>query len=157
MKINQILFILLVLFFPLTLCIGSLTFSEEKKELKFYVKGKGFDSIHNYKLAILKQKIIEAIPTDKKYYFGEFLSSLSDAFSYENTKEYSENDLKSVFQDISESLIDKAIERPEADDFKGMQEMIDDYKKSGAYVIEPDKVKTIMIDKSSKEDSRKKR
>ncbi len=62
-----------------------------------------------------------------------------------------------MFQDICESLINKSIERPQENDVEGMQEMIDDFKKSGSYVIEPSKVKTIMIDKSSKKKAVEKR
>ena len=157
MKSKIVLVLSLISCFCSVFFFESISFSKDKKELEIFVKGKKFDSFHSYKLIILKQKVLESIPREKEGHIKEFIGNLSDILSYEKTREFSEKDLKDLFKEVYNSLGNDEIERPKGDELEDMQEMLEDYNKSGSYVIDPDKVKTIIIDSSSKKKSRKKR
>jgi len=136
----------------LMLCYLGLSFAEDKADLTIYSNGKKMGSLHEYKLSMLRNKVLDSIPPGQDDQFKEFIKRFSENLSYENSKEYSENDLKILFQGIHKSLVNKEIQSPKSEDLDKMQEMLEDYNKdynkSGTYVIDPEKVKTLIIEPS---------
>ncbi|MBU0467947.1 MAG: hypothetical protein KKF78_10505, partial [Candidatus Omnitrophica bacterium] len=100
MKNNRILFILVYSCIFLLFCFENPAYSKDKVDLTIYSNGKKFGSLHDYKLTMLKQKILDSIPLGKEDQFEGFLNNFSNILSNETSKEYSESDLKLLFQEI---------------------------------------------------------
>jgi hypothetical protein len=138
-------------FFAIILLSAGLNdaFADNHSNLEVFIKGKKYDSVSDYRLEKLRNAIRASIPESQSNSFALFFKDLSEKLMNEGGVDFSERDLKRICQELYLSLSAEINQGLEYGDVEVLEQILRDSKvsgnDSGPYVIDPQKVKTIII------------